>query len=166
MALIRWEPVAELNSIQNEMNRLFNTFFEQPAPGRGNGGARRWMPAMDLVETADHYVLRADLPGLSDEDVNVQLEDNMLTISGERKAEHESEQEGYYRLERAFGAFSRSLTLPDGVESDGVQAHFDRGVLEIRIPKPAQKKPRQVQITLGERSTDETKTIEGAESAA
>ena len=166
MALIRWEPVAELNSIQNEMNRLFNTFFEQPAPGRGNGGARRWMPAMDLVETADHYVLRADLPGLSDEDVNVQLEDNMLTISGERKAEHESEQEGYYRLERAFGAFSRSLTLPDGVEPDGVQAHFDRGVLEIRIPKPAQKKPRQVQITLGERSTDETRTIEGAESAA
>jgi HSP20 family protein len=166
MALIRWEPVAELNSIQNEMNRLFNTFFEQPAPGRGNGGARRWMPAMDLVETADHYVLRADLPGLSDEDVNVQLEDNMLTISGERKAEHESEQEGYYRLERAFGAFSRSLTLPDGVEPDGVQADFDRGVLEIRIPKPAQKKPRQVQITLGERSTDETKTIEGAESAA
>jgi HSP20 family protein len=166
MALIRWEPVAELNSIQNEMNRLFNTFFEQPAPGRGNGGARRWMPAMDLVETADHYVLRADLPGLSDEDVNVQLEDNMLTISGERKAEHESEQEGYYRLERAFGAFSRSLTLPDGVEPDGVQAHFDRGVLEIRIPKPAQKKPRQVQITLGERSTDETKTIEGAKSAA
>jgi HSP20 family protein len=166
MALIRWEPVAELNSIQNEMNRLFNTFFEQPAPGRGNGGARRWMPAMDLVETADHYVLRADLPGLSDEDVNVQLEDNMLTISGERKAEHGSEQEGYYRLERAFGAFSRSLTLPDGVEPDGVQADFDRGVLEIRIPKPAQKKPRQVQITLGERSTDETKTIEGAESAA
>jgi HSP20 family protein len=166
MALIRWEPVAELNSIQNEMNRLFNTVFEQPAPGRGNGGARRWMPAMDLVETADHYVLRADLPGLSDEDVNVQLEDNMLTISGERKAEHESEQEGYYRLERAFGAFSRSLTLPDGVEPDGVQAHFDRGVLEIRIPKPAQKKPRQVQITLGERSTDETRTIEGTESAA
>jgi HSP20 family protein len=166
MALIRWEPVAELNSIQNEMNRLFNTFFEQPAPGRGNGGARRWMPAMDLVETADHYVLRADLPGLSDEDVNVQLEDNMLTISGERKAEHESEQESYYRLERAFGAFSRSLTLPDGVEPDGVQADFDRGVLEIRIPKPAQKKSRQVQITLGERSTDETKTIEGAESAA
>ena len=166
MALIRWEPVAELNSIQNEMNRLFNTFFEQPAPGRGNGGARRWMPAMDLVETADHYVLRADLPGLSDEDVNVQLEDNMLTISGERKAEHESEQEGYYRLERAFGAFSRSLTLPDGVEPDGVQAHFDRGVLEIRIPKPAQRKPRQVQITLGEGSTDEPKTIEGAESAA
>ena len=85
MALIRWEPVAELNTLQNEMNRLFNTFFEQPGKsGRGNGTTRRWLPPMDLVETADHYMLRADLPGLSDEDVNIQLEDNVLTISGER----------------------------------------------------------------------------------
>src|SRR5207344_2458401 len=105
MALIRWEPVAELNTIQNEMNRLFNTFFDPSAPtGRGNGTTRRWLPPMDLVETPDHYVLRADLPGLSDGDVNIQLEDNVLTISGERKAEHEDQQEGYYRLERAFGA--------------------------------------------------------------
>ena len=91
---------------------------------------------MDLVETGDHYVLRADLPGLSDGDVNIQLEDNVLTISGERNTEHEQNEEGYYRLERAFGSFARSLTLPDGVDPDSVQAHFDRGVLEIRIPKP------------------------------
>ena len=160
MALIRWEPVAELGTIQNEMNRLFNNFFDAPT-GRGNGGgnqSRRWIPAMDLVETDDHYVLRADLPGLSDEDVNVQLEDNVLTISGERKTEQHTEQEGYYRLERASGAFSRSLTLPDGVDPDSVQAHFDRGVLEITIPKPEQKKPRQVQIKLG--TTQKPKTIE------
>ena len=152
MALIRWEPVAELGTIQNEMNRLFNNLFDQPnSTGRNGAASRRWIPAMDLVETGDHYVLRADLPGLSDEDVNVQLEDNVLTISGERKAEQETQQEGYYRLERAFGAFARSLTLPEGVDPDGVQAHFDRGVLEIRIPKPEQKKPRQVQISLGTR---------------
>ena len=164
MALIRWEPVAELGTIQNEMNRLFNTFFDQPNPGgRNAAGARRWIPAMDLVETGDHYVLRADLPGLSDEDVNVQLEDSVLTISGERKAEHESQQEGYYRLERASGAFSRSLALPEGVDPDGVQANFDRGVLEIRIPKPAQKKPRQVQISLGNKQQN---TIETAEAVA
>jgi HSP20 family protein len=151
MALIRWEPVTELNTIQNEMNRLFNTFFEQPGQSeRGNGTMRRWLPPMDLVETADHYVLRADLPGLSDGDVNVQLEDSVLTISGERRAEHQEQPEGYHRLERAFGAFSRSLTLPDGVDPEGVQAHFDRGVLQIRIPKPEQKKPRTVQITLGD----------------
>jgi len=162
MALIRWEPAAELNTIQNEMNRLFNTFFDQPNQiGRGNGTTRRWLPPMDLIETADHYILRADLPGLSDGDVNVQLEDNVLTISGERKAEHEDQQEGYYRLERALGTFSRSLTLPDGVDPDGVEAHFDRGVLEIRIAKPEQKKPKTVQITLG--NNPDTQTIESAD---
>jgi HSP20 family protein len=164
MALIRWEPVAELNTIQNEMNRLFNTFCDQPAsPGRGGAPSRRWIPAMDLVETADHYVLRADLPGLADDDVNVQLEDNVLTISGERKTQHEQQEEGYYRIERAFGNFARSLTLPEGVDPDAVQADFDRGVLEIRIPKPEQKKPRQVQIALGTRPTDDTKTIESTD---
>jgi HSP20 family protein len=163
MALIRWEPAAELNTIQNEMNRLFNTFFDQPAgTGRGGASSRRWVPAMDLVETADHYVLRADLPGLSDDDINIQLEDNVLTISGERKTQHEQHEEGYYRIERASGSFARSLTLPEGVGSDDVQAHFDRGVLEIRISKPEQKKPRQVQITLGTRSTD-TNTIESTD---
>ena len=166
MALIRWEPIGELNTLQNEMNRLFNTFFDQPAPtGRGGAPGRRWIPAMDLVETADHYVLRADLPGLSDEDVNVELQDNMLTISGERKPEHESQQEGYYRLERAFGAFSRSLTLPDGIDPGAVQARFDRGVLEIRIPKPEQKKPRHVQIKPGTSPTHD-KAIEGTETAS
>jgi HSP20 family protein len=165
MALIRWEPVAELGTIQNEMNRLFNTFFDQPnQTGRTNGASRRWLPAMDLVETAEHYVLRADLPGLAEEDVNVQLEDNVLTISGERKTETDIHQEGYYRLERAFGTFSRSLTVPDGVNPDHVQAHFERGVLEIRIPKPEQKKPRTVQINLG--GSPDTKTIETADPQA
>lgn len=159
MALIRWEPVAELNTIQNEMNRLFNNLFDAPTGREGNGTqARRWIPAMDLVETADHYILRADLPGLGDDDVNVQLEDSVLTISGERKHEQHGDQEGYYRLERAVGGFSRSLTLPDGVDPESIQAHFDRGVLEITVPKPAQKKPRQVQIKLG----DNPRTIEDA----
>src|ERR1700735_4190262 len=162
MAVIRWEPVGELDTIQNEMNRLFNTFFDQPA-GRG-GGERRWIPAMDLVESHDHYVLRADLPGVREDDVTVQLEDNVLTIAGQRAAEHDPEQ-GYYRIERAFGAFSRSLTLPDGVNPDHVDARFDHGVLEVRIPKPEQRKPRQVQIALT-RSDDEPAAIDSAETAA
>ena len=162
MALIRWEPVAELNTIQNEMNRLFNNFFDQPGQaGRGNAPMRRWMPPMDLVESSDQYILRADLPGLSDGDVNVQLEDNVLTVSGERNVQHENREEGFYRLERASGAFSRSLTLPDGVDPDRIDAHFDRGVLEIRIPKPEQKKPKTVQINLGARA----KTIDSGEAA-
>jgi HSP20 family protein len=160
MALIRWEPVRELQTVQNEMNRLFNTFFDSPTPG-GNGGPtlRRWIPAMDVVETDDQYVLRADLPGMSESDVNIELDDNVLTISGERKSEHEHRREGYYRVERASGSFSRSLTLPEGVDADSIQAGFDSGVLEVRIPKPEQPKPRKVQISVG----DAAKTIEGAE---
>ena len=161
MALIRWEPVRELNTIQSEMNRLFNTFFEAPAPANSNTHGRRWLPAMDLVETGDHFVLRADLPGLSEQDVNIELEDNVLTVSGERKAEHEERKEGYYRVERASGSFSRSLTLPEGVDASAVTAHFDKGVLEVRIPKPEQRKPRKVAITVGDNG--ETKAIEGTE---
>jgi len=163
MAVIRWEPVGELNSIQNEMNRLFNTLFDQPAQAtRAGSTIRPWIPPMDLVETGEHYVLRADLPGLSEADVHIELENNVLTVSGERKTEHEDREEGYYRVERGFGAFSRSLTLPDGVDPDSVQAQFDRGVLEIRIPKPEQRKPRKVTISVGD-SAGEPTTIETAD---
>jgi HSP20 family protein len=147
MTVVRWEPLRELGTLQNEMNRLFNTVFDTPSSGGGNGGTlRRWMPPMDLVESGDHFVLRADLPGMSEEDVKIELEDGTLTISGERKAEHETKEEGYYRVERAFGSFSRSLTLPKGVNPDQVSASFDRGVLEVRIPKPEERKPRRIEI--------------------
>ena len=161
MALIRWEPVRELNTIQSEMNRLFNTFFETSSPANGGSTLRRWIPAMDLVETEDDFVLRADLPGLTDEDVKVEVEDNILTISGERKAEHEERKEGYYRVERASGSFSRSLTLPEGVDAGAVKANFDNGVLEVRVPKPEERKPRKVSIAIG---GDEPKTLKGTES--
>ena len=145
MTIVRWEPLREFSTLQNEMNRLFNTVFDAPSPGNG-GTMRRWMPAMDLVESGDHFVLRADLPGLSEEDVKIELEDTTLTISGERPAEHESKDEGYYRLERAFGAFSRTLQLPKGIDAEAVSARFVRGVLEVRIPKPEQRKPRRIEI--------------------
>ena len=164
MALIRWEPVRELNTIQSEMNRLFNTFFEaNPSNGGAPGGStalRRWIPAMDLVETDEDFVLRADLPGLTEKDVHIELEDNVLTISGERKAEHEERKEGYYRVERSSGTFSRSLTLPEGVDPEAVKASFDHGVLEVRVPKPEERKPRKVAISVG----GSPKTIEGSES--
>jgi HSP20 family protein len=145
MTVVRWEPLRELGSLQNEMNRLFNTVFDSPHPGNG-GTLRRWMPAMDLVETDDRFVLRADLPGLAEEDIKIEFEDGTLTVSGERKAEHEAKNGGYYRVERAFGAFSRSLTLPQGIDAEAVTASFDRGVLEIGIPKPEQRKPRRIEI--------------------
>jgi len=165
MALIRWEPVRELNTIQHEMNRLFNAFFETPGPGNTGvqtSSLRRWIPAMDLVETDDAFVLRADLPGVTDDDVKIEVEDNVLTVSGERKAEHEQRKEGYYRVERAFGSFSRSLTLPEGVDPEAVRASFGNGVLEVRIPKPEQRKSRKVAISVGT-GAGEPSTIEGSE---
>jgi HSP20 family protein len=147
MTIVRWEPLREFSTLQNEMNRLFNTVFDTPGPAPGNGGTmRRWMPAMDLVESGDHFVLRADLPGLSEKDVKIELEDTTLTISGERQAEHESRDEGWYRLERAFGSFSRTLQLPTGIDPESVTANFDRGVLEVRIPKPEERKPKRIEI--------------------
>ena len=157
MAVVRWEPLRELSSLQNEMNRLFSTVFDQPATGQAT--MRRWMPAMDLVETGDHFVLRADLPGMSEEDVQIEFEDGTLTLSGERKSEHESKGEGYYRVERASGNFRRSLSLPEGVDPDAIEANFDKGVLEVRIPKPEQRKPRKVAIQVGDRPA----AIEGTE---
>jgi HSP20 family protein len=163
MALIRWEPVRELNSLQSEMNRLFNTFFDSPTPATtARAAQRRWIPAMDLVETAEDFVLHADLPGLAEEDVTIELDDTVLTISGERTAAHENQKEGYYRVERAWGAFSRSLTLPEGVDPDAVKASFDRGVLEVRVPKPEQRKPRKVSISVNGAPA----TIDAGESAA
>jgi HSP20 family protein len=132
------------------MNRLFSSFFDTPAPaGSGNGGTRRWIPPMDLVETQDDFVLKADLPGIGEDDVGIELENNVLTISGERKTEHEERHEGYYRVERATGSFARSLSLPEGVDPDAVNASFENGVLTVRIPKPVQAKPRRVRIGVG-----------------
>ena len=132
----------------SEINRLFNTLFDE---GRLQ---QRWVPAMDLVESDDHFVLRADLPGLGEDDVSIEIRDNTLTIAGERKSEFEQKERGWYRVERSTGAFSRSLSLPEGVNPDAVSAEFDKGVLEVRIPKPEQKKPRRVQIRAGRPNGD------------
>jgi len=151
MALVRWDPIRELDSLQGDMNRLFDRFFDNRT---ANGTSRRWIPAMDLVETEEHLVLRGDLPGLTEDDIDIEIKDNVLTVSGDRKAESEEKGEGYHRVERAFGNFSRSLSLPQGIDPDRVEAGFDKGVLEVRIPKPAEAKPTRVQIGKG--------TVEGS----
>jgi HSP20 family protein len=156
MALIRWEPVRELQTIQHEMNRLFGSYFDSPGDGES---VRRWVPAMDLVEEGDHFVLRADLPGVSEDLLSIELEDNVLTISGERGSVREERKDGYYRLERAAGPFSRSLTLPEGIDPESIEANFDNGVLTVRIPKPEERRPRRVAINVGEKAP----VIEGSE---
>jgi HSP20 family protein len=146
--LMRPEPFTQ------DFDRLFSSLFE-------NSGRRvqRWVPAMDLMEADDHFVLKADLPGLAEDDVAIEVQDNVLTISGSREAEEQRKEQGWYRLERSYGSFSRSLTLPDGVDPDNVEAKFDRGVLEIHIPKPEQRKPRRISI-----GSNGHKTIEGSTS--
>jgi HSP20 family protein len=135
--LVKPEPFSR------EVDRLFDAFFG------GEGSARPWVPAMDLVEADDHFVLKADLPGLAEGDVSIEIQDGTLRISGERKSEHERREKGWYRIERSSGSFSRSLTLPEGVDPDGITAEFDRGVLEVRIPKPEERKPRRIEIASG-----------------
>jgi HSP20 family protein len=140
MTLVRWEPARRLDL--PDVDRVFDAFFgPRPAPGAG-----RWVPAMDLVETDDHLVLKADLPGLDKDDVEIEVSDGALTVSGERKTEHIEREDGYHRIERAYGGFSRSLSLPEGIDAEQVHADFDKGVLEVRIPKPAERKPHRVQI--------------------
>jgi HSP20 family protein len=150
MALVRWEP------------RLFGTVFDSPAGGNGLAVRRRWVPAIDLVEEGDRYVLRADLPGVGEDDVKIEFEGNVLTVSGERSSQREERRDGYYRVERASGRFSRSLVFPEGVDPDGIHASFDAGVLEVTVPKPEQRKPHRVAIEVGRKAD----AVEGADTAA
>jgi HSP20 family protein len=153
MALIRWEPVP--------MNRLFNNLFDTPTAGFGSV-TRSWIPALDIVENDDDYVLRADLPGLTEQDINVELHNDVLTVSGERKSEHEERKQGYHRVERNSGSFRRSVRLPEGVSPDSIRATFERGVLEVTVPKPEQQGPHKVQITTGEGDSSPVAEVEAA----
>jgi HSP20 family protein len=144
-----------------DIDRVFDAFFGQTDQGR------RWVPPVDLVEAEDHFVLKADLPGLSEGDVNLEVQDGTLTISGERRAEHEQREKGWYRIERSFGRFSRSLSLPDGVDADRIEASFSHGVLEVRIPKPEERKPRRIEISSSNGSeTGEPAPVEGSATEA
>jgi HSP20 family protein len=143
-----------------EFDRLFSTLFDRSA-----SEARSWTPPMDLVEAEDHFLLRADLPGLREDDVNIEVRDNTLRISGERQAEHEQRERGWYRLERQFGKFSRALTLPEGINPDTIEANFAHGVLEVKIPKPEERKPRRIEIkSMNGNGNGKPATLEGTAS--
>ncbi|MFN8162861.1 MAG: Hsp20/alpha crystallin family protein [Solirubrobacterales bacterium] len=164
MALVRWDPARELDTLQGDMNRLFDSFFGRRDGSAANGhGSRRWIPAMDLVETEDNLVLRADLPGVDRDDIEIEVKDGVLTVSGERKAQHEEKREGFHRMERAFGRFARSLELPQGVAADSVRASFERGVLGVRMPKPAERKPTRIEIEPGDPDGDRELEAVGAD---
>ena len=150
--LVRWEPFRELAALQNEMSRYMNGLLE------GNGqSTQSWVPTADVWETDDEVVYAFDLPGLLESDISVELEDGALTIAAERKREHEVEDGKYFRFERRFGTFSRTIGLPQGVGEDAVSAKYENGVLEVHVRKPEQPKPRKIEIGVG----NAHKTIEG-----
>jgi HSP20 family protein len=144
MALVRWEPFRELAALQNEMGRWMGQLAGTMTPG--NGQSSTWLPSVDAWETEDGLVLAFDLPGIPEDDITVELEDNVLTVSGERQRTAERSSERFYRFERRYGTFSRSVTLPAGVKEDEIEASYEDGVLEIRVPKPEEQKPKRIKV--------------------
>jgi HSP20 family protein len=145
-AVERWESFRNLDDIQGEMNRLFDSFFGQPATVAA--GERVWAPLGDMYETKDDLFVTFELPGVREKDVNVSITGDMLTVKGERRSERDVKEEGYYRLERVYGKFERSMPLPIPVQADKVKATYRDGVLEIRLPKVEEVKPKEIKIDL------------------
>jgi HSP20 family protein len=152
MAIVRWEPLRELAALQNDMGRFMSSVL-----GEGNGQQRAWVPAVDVWETDNEIVYAFDVPGIPEDKISVELEDNALTVSGERERSKEISDERFYRFERRFGSFLRTIGLPQNVSEDQVKADYHDGVLEVRVAKPETTKPRRIQVGSGE-----TATIEGS----
>jgi HSP20 family protein len=148
MGIVRFDPFRELDRLQNEVNRLFEGYTAQPAEQRAAGvPARVWSPAVDVVENENAVVLRAELPGMRQEEIDIELTGDTLTLRGERMFENEERKENYVRVERSYGRFQRSFTLGVPVNHAAVTATYRDGVLEITLPKSEETKPRKVQVT-------------------
>ena len=148
MAIVRWEPFRDLISTQREFDRLFREAFS-PATGGGEVSTRTWAPPVDIYEDGDNLVLKAELPGINPDDVEVRVEDNTLYMKGERKFEKEVKEENYHRVERAYGTFARTFSLPNSIDSDKVAASYKDGVLTLTLPKKEEAKPKKIKINIG-----------------
>ena len=146
MALARWTPMGTLASFQDEMNRMFNQFFRAGNGEEAGWGLRTWTPPVDMYETDDAFILKAELPGVSKDEVHVEIHQNTLILRGERKHEAEVKEDSYHRVERAYGRFERSFVLPTLVDQEHVQATYHDGVLELRLPKSEAAKPKRIAI--------------------
>lgn len=149
MAIMRWDPFGEMLSMQRDMDRLVRR-LGLGAPSSDVGSAMAWMPKVDVKTSDDDMVIYAELPGLDQANIDVEVTDGVLTIKGERNAQSEKEQEGWLIQERSYGLFERSLALPEGVDTEAIKADYKDGVLEIHVPKAAQAlKPKTRRIALG-----------------
>ena len=143
MDLIRWEPFKELSSIRRQMDRLLDTLFE-----REEGPAGIWAPEIDVSENSEEFVVKADIPGISEKDLSVTLSGDNLIIKGERKEEKEEKGKHFHRVERRYGSFQRSIPIPVAVDPDKIKAEYSNGVLEIHLPKTAEAKPKEIKISV------------------
>ena len=146
MALTRWDPFRDLVSLQERMNRLFEDSMARSNTTDQEMGMGAWTPAVDIYETPEEIVLRADLPGVSQKDIDLRIESNTLTLRGERRFMKEAKEEDYHRIERSYGTFSRSFQLPGSIDQTGIRAGHTEGVLEVHLPKREDTKPKQIKV--------------------
>ena len=146
MYLKKWDPFRDLISIQERMNQLFDETFSSRKEGIEEFSKGNWSPPVDIYETGSNVVLKAEIPGMSQEDIEIKIEDNTLILKGERKLEKASHEETYYRVERSYGTFMRSFTLPNSVDQDQVSATYDSGIFKIVMPKKDEDKPKSIKV--------------------
>ena len=145
MAITRWDPFRDFSLLQDRMNRLFDDAGRGWRPEEPSA-TTTWSPAVDIFETENEIMVQAELPGVDRKDITLNLENNVLTLKGERRFEKETKQENYHRIERAYGAFSRSFSIPAIVNEEKIRADYKDGILKIALPKKDQIKPKQIKI--------------------
>jgi HSP20 family protein len=158
MAIIRWDPYRDLVTLREKMNRL----FEDTATGQSGSrelASSSWTPAVDIYETEHEIVLSAEVPGIDEKDIEIKLEDNTLTLRGERKFEQETQEENFHRIERAYGSFFRSFSLPHYIDQEQIKAEHEHGVLKVVLPKKSEKKARKVTIVKPEKKEKTEKKV-------
>lgn len=144
MSIARWDPFRNIATLEQQMNRLFRHSFD--AGGNDGAALASWAPAVDIYETENELVIKADLPEMDEKDLDVRIENNLLTIRGDRKFEQKVKQDNYLRVERSYGSFHRSFSLPSTVNTEAIKAEYKNGVLTVDLPKRAESKPKQVKI--------------------
>jgi HSP20 family protein len=146
MSMSRWDPFQDLLSFRDELNQTLNRWFRSEERQERTAAARRWTPVLDVVESKDAYRIDLEVPGVRPEDIEVTIDQGMLTIQGERRSEQETRDRRYHRIERRYGAFRRSITLPANVDTDRIQADYDNGVLRLTAPKTEAAQPRHIAV--------------------
>lgn len=150
MAITRWDPFREVVALQNRMNSLFREFNESDNPLT----TASFVPAVDIYEDAKKVVLKLEVPGMEEKDLDIRVENNTLTVKGERKFEKDEKEENFHRIERRYGSFYRSFTLPSTVDTDNVQASYNAGILKLDLNKKPEAQPKQIKVNLGQKKEE------------